>query len=171
MPPMLIRSRWLLAVGAALAAGCSAPAHHRQTQQQHGELGDTHVTAPPRPDAQEVTLVAQPGSDGDADLAQLANRWVALYDELATACATPPKDCAAATATVARVQARFADVGPATAKIVAGGGGPALHDALAEVEARIGVAAEAVASSPAVAKCGTDTGFMTAFNQLVGGRP
>jgi hypothetical protein len=104
----------------------------------------------------------------DEDLPRLADRSVALYEEVARAFAIAGKDCAAAATTLRAMQPAYADVVAANAKVLHAGGARALRDALDRFSERFDAAAKSIATSTTMAECQDDREFTDAFDRLVG---
>lgn len=124
--------------------------------------------APAPADAAVATIDAGPL---DQDLPRLAERSLALYDDVIAAFTVAGEDCAAATSKLDAVAAKYADVLAANAKVLHDGRQAQLKIALRRFEERFQKAAQAVVQSKTIAACWETPAFARSLDQLVGPRP
>jgi len=147
---------------ALLLAACprSAPGPEpRTTTTPAGGSG----SAAPSPDAATATL--------DQDLPRLASRAARLYQEVAAAFGAAGEDCAAATAKLGTLQAEYADVIAANAKVLHDGRARELRAALEPHAAELDASAKAIVDSTTMRRCSPDRAFADSFDKLVGAPP
>jgi hypothetical protein len=106
----------------------------------------------------------------DQDLPRLAERATKLYQEVAQAFATTG-NCAAATAKLKELQATYADVIAANAKVLHDGRARELRAALEPHAEALDASAKAIVESPAMSACSQDRAFTDSFDELVGAPP
>ncbi len=146
----------LCAILLALAlAACPKPAPAPETPEV------PHDAALVAPDAAPVVLPL------DEDLPRLADRSVAMYEEIATAFSSAGADCAKATATLRAMQPGYADVVAANAKVLHTGRARALRDALQPLADRFDAAAKSIARSATLAECSDNRELTSTFDTLV----
>lgn len=128
---------------------------------------------PPAPPAAHV-VPADAAVDAvalDQDLPRLVERSLALYQDIAKAFAASGQDCAAATARLHDLTARYRDVVTANAKVLHDGRAKELRAALDPRSDAFDAAAAAVVQSPTMSRCAQDRGFTRAFDELVAAPP
>ena len=103
----------------------------------------------------------------DQDLPKLVERSLAMYRDVASAFAASHDDCAAATARLRELTARYRDVALANAKVLHDGRDKELRAALGPRGEQFDAAASAVVESPIMSKCSKDRAFGKAFDELV----
>jgi hypothetical protein len=138
-------------IALGLAAGCGNP-------------GPGPASPPPPPPADAAIPDALPL---DRDYARLAERAVALYEDIAAAFRDADQDCPRATAALGGLAAEYGDVVAANAKVLHEGRARELKPALAGHEERFDAAARAIVQSPTMASCADDPAFTQAFDELV----
>jgi len=146
--------RWL---ALAVLASCGHPAPAPT------EPGGTHATPPPPDAAGPKTL--------DDDLPRLAERSVALYEELAKVLGPPPStDCAAVAQKLDKIATDNADVLAANAKVLHAG-----HDKIQQLKNAIephqdalDAAAKVISESQTMKTCAEDPAFAKAIDRLLG---
>ncbi len=100
----------------------------------------------------------------DRDLPRLVTRSLAMYQDVAAALAATPTDCAAATARLDQLAARYREVVAANARVIRDGRAAELRAALAPRDAELGAAAAAVIHAPALAACASEPAFGRALD-------
>jgi hypothetical protein len=123
-----------------------------------------------------VAVVADAGSAIDAtpldqDLLRLADRSLALYQDIAKAFADSGEDCKAATGRLGRLAGEYRDVTVANAKVLQDGRAKQLQAALDRHGEDFDRAAKAVMQSPTMSKCAQDRAFAKAFEDLLEAPP
>ncbi|TMQ06552.1 MAG: hypothetical protein E6J90_22295 [Deltaproteobacteria bacterium] len=127
---------------------------------------------PPAQPAAAPAVVADAGPPADAapldqDLPRLAERSLAMYQDIVSAFAASGEDCAAAVTRLHELTGRYRDVTVANAKVLQDGRAKELKAALAPHSAEFDAAAAAVVRSPVVARCAQDPRFSQAFDELL----
>jgi hypothetical protein len=103
----------------------------------------------------------------DHDLDRLAARSVEMFDALARVLAAGD-DCAGATARLGQLEARYADVIAANARVLHDGRELQLKLALRHYDDRFQAAAKRVMSAPVLVVCAGDARFTAAYERLAG---
>lgn len=101
----------------------------------------------------------------DQDLPKLVARSLVMQQDVAAAL-TASDDCAAVTAKLGQLAARYHDVAIANAKVVHDGRGDELHAVLDPQAPAFDSSARAIMQSPTLARCAPDPAFAHAFDQL-----
>jgi hypothetical protein len=107
----------------------------------------------------------------DQDLPRLAERSLAMYQDLVAAFSASGQDCAAAITRMHELGDRYRDVTTANAKVLHDGRAKQLQAALAPHSAELDAAAAAVVHSAVVSSCAQDRAFSRAFDELVAPPP
>ena len=102
----------------------------------------------------------------DQDLERLAQRSLAMYQDVAKAFAETGEDCKAATARLGQLTAEYRDVATANAKVLQDGRANELRAALDPHSGELDRAAKAVVQSPTMSRCSQDRAFARAFDEL-----
>ena len=150
--------RLMIAVCAIAAIGCghapppASPPIPRHTRRTRASVAD----------AAPVAL--------DDDLPRLAQRAVAMYQEIAARALGDAGDCAAATAKLEAIETSYADVIAANRRVLHGGRDKIrqLHVALEPHQTDFDAAAHAIVQSPTMTTCSHDPAFAHAIDELVG---
>jgi hypothetical protein len=103
----------------------------------------------------------------DQDLPRLAERSLAMYQDIVKAFTASGQDCAAAITRMHELTARYRDVATANARVVHDGRAKQLREALAPHSAELDAAAAAIFHSAVMSACGQDAAFSHAFDELV----
>ncbi len=140
---------WWLAIAVTLAGCGNHPA-------------PAEVTRPTPADAAVVD--AEPL---DHDLDRLAARSVDMFEELGRVLAAG-NSCAATTTALGELEARFADVIAANARVLHDGREMQLKIALRHYDDRFQAAAKRVVSAGVLATCANDAAFTAAYDRLAG---
>jgi len=138
-----------LAIVIALGCGSHPPA--------------TEATRPPPP--VDAAVDAAPL---DHDLDRLAARSVEMFDALARVLGAAGDDCAGATVQLGQLEARYADVIAANARVLHDGRELQLKLALRHYDERFQAAAKRVMAAPVLVVCARDAGFTAAYERLAG---
>ena len=131
--------------------------------------GRSSEPPPAQPTAVRVAD-AGPAADAaplDQDLPRLAERSLAMYQDLVKAFTASGQDCAAAISRMHELAGRYRDVTAANAKVLHDGRAKQLKAALAPHSAEFDQAAAAVVHSPVMSSCGQDPAFSHAFDELI----
>jgi ABC-type transporter Mla subunit MlaD len=107
----------------------------------------------------------------DQDLSRLAERSLAMYQDVAKAFAATGQDCAAATARLRQLAAAYRDVVTANAKVLHDGRAKQLRAALEPHDEAFNRSAQAVVQSPTMSSCSRDAAFAKAFDELLEAPP
>lgn len=124
---------------------------------------------PPPPPV--VVIDAAPPLPLDQDLPRLAKRATALYRDVAQAFEAAGEDCAVATSKLEALQATYADVIAANAKVLHENRARDLRVALEPHAAVLDAAAQAIVQSKTMAACAAVPAFTDTFDALVGAPP
>jgi hypothetical protein len=103
----------------------------------------------------------------DQDLPLLAERSLAMYQDIVKAFTASGQDCAAAIERMHELTGRYRDVVIANAKVLHDGHAAQLRAALAPHSADFDAAAAAIFHSAVMSACGQDPAFGRAFDELV----
>jgi hypothetical protein len=153
-----MRRMWRVAWFALVAVGCGS------------QTATTPVTTGSAPAPADAAVIAD-AAPLDRDLPRLAARSVKLYQAILEAFRAAGEDCAAATARLRSLQAEYAEVVAANAKVLYEGRTRDLEAALAPHDAVFDAAARQIMSAPTLAACVRDEPFARAFDELVGAPP
>ena len=155
----MTRVLWIALVALGSLTACPAPA-------------PTSTPVGPSP-VRPVIVADAAGPDAplDHDLPRLAARATKLYQDVVVAFTSAAEDCAAATAKLGGLQATYADVVAANAKVLHEGRARELRAALEPHADALDAAAKAIVDSRTMAKCSTDRAFTDMFDKLVGAPP
>lgn len=129
---------------------------------------------PPAPPVAHAAPPADAGVDAaplDQDLPRLAERSLALYQDIARAFTASGENCSAASARLHELTERYRDVVAANAKVLHDGRAKELRAALDPESDAFDAAAAAVVQSPTMSRCAQDRGFARAFDELVATPP
>jgi hypothetical protein len=102
----------------------------------------------------------------DQDLPRLAERSLAMYQDIVKAFTDSGENCAAAIARMRELTGRYRDVTTANAKVFHDGRAKQLRAALAPHSAEFDAAAAAIFHSAVMSACGQDPAFSHAFDEL-----
>jgi hypothetical protein len=157
---------------AAVLAACSARAAGPPASPPPARAPSSpvHAAPPPPPASAPPVAAAPPPADAtplDQNLPRLVERALALYRDVAAALAASGNDCAAASARLRELSARYRDVVLANAKVLHDGRARPLRAALEPHGDEFDAAAQAVVQSPAMARCAPDPAFGKAFDELL----
>lgn len=150
----MLRMMWL---AAAAAIGCS---------------GKPPAAKPAEP--APVAAVADAGADAaplDQDLPRLAERSLAMYQDVAKALAQSGDDCKAAASRLGQLASQYRDAVTANAKVLQDGRAKQLRVALDPHNDEFDRAAKAIMQSPTMSKCSQDRAFARAFDELLEAPP
>lgn len=129
---------------------------------------------PAQPTAPPAAVIADAAVDAaplDQDLARLADRSLAMYQDVAKAFAAAGESCATATASLRKLATAYRDVVTANAKVLQDGRAAQLRIALKPRDDEFSRAAQAVVQSQIMSKCSQDPTFMKAFDELLAPPP
>ncbi|HEX3477070.1 MAG TPA: hypothetical protein VHT91_18730 [Kofleriaceae bacterium] len=159
-----------MSIAAALAA-CSGrapgPAASPAPPPAAAPAPPAAATAPPPAAPAPAAAPTDAGVPLDQDLPRLVERALAMYRDVARALAASGNDCAAASARLRELAARYRDVVTANAKVLRDGRARQLRAALEQHGDDFDAAAQAVVGSPIMAKCAPDPAFGKAFDELL----
>jgi hypothetical protein len=145
------RALWIAAATAVACRGSPTPAR----------------PAGPTPVAVAVDAgTARDAAPLDQDLERLAQRSLAVYQDVAKAFTETGEDCKAATARLGQLAVEYRDVATANAKVLQDGRAKELRAALDPHGDELDRAAKAVLQSPTMSKCAQDRAFARAFDEL-----
>jgi hypothetical protein len=145
------RALWIAAATAVACSGSPTPAR------------------PAGPAAVAVAVDAGTARDAtplDQDLERLAQRSLAVYQDVAKAFAETGEDCKAATSRLGQLAVEYRDVATANTKVLQDGRAKELQAALDPHGDEFDRAAKAVLQSPTMSKCAPDRAFARAFEEL-----
>jgi hypothetical protein len=123
------------------------------------------------PPAAVVVDAAVDATPLDQDLPRLAERSLAMYQDVAKALAAAGEDCKAATASFHELSGAYKDVVTANAKVLHDGRARQLRAALEPHNDEFDRLAKAVVQSPTMSKCSQDRAFARAFDELLEAPP
>jgi hypothetical protein len=123
------------------------------------------------PDAGSAAGRASGAVPLDQDLPQLAQRSLAMYQDVAKAFAASGEDCAAAAGRLGQLAGIYHDVALANAKVLRDGRARQLQAALDPHGEAFDDAARAIMQSPTMSKCAQTPAFAKAFDALLEAPP
>jgi hypothetical protein len=107
----------------------------------------------------------------DQDLPRLAEKSVAMYQDVANALAASGEDCKAATVKLGQLATTYRDVVTANARVLHDGRAKQLRAALDPHSEDFDRWAQAIAKWPTMSKCSQDPAFTRAFDELLDAPP